>query len=137
MPTPKRVKTQMAQNLIKYRKAFGFTQQKVADMLNIKRSTYGYYEISTYPPLAIMKKLANMYNISIDELAGDPIIDLFPELPELEELRVAQPEIPFSPTLSTKDADESELLSLYRMLPAEDRIQARDALRQLVDKIES
>ncbi len=45
----------------------GFTQKQIADVLNIDRSTYSYYETrKTQPDLNVIKKLASMYNVSCD-----------------------------------------------------------------------
>ena len=137
MPASKRAKTQLAKNLIKYRKTFGFTQQKVSDIIGIKRSTYGYYEIDTYPPLAIMKKIANMYKISIDELTGDSSGDTLVDLPRPEIFVAAQPEVDYNPTVSSSNADETELLMLYRILPTEQRLQIKEVLHNYIKKLES
>ena len=138
MPISKRAKTQLAENLIKYRKSFGFTQQKVSDILGIKRSTYGYYEISTYPPLSIMKKLANMYKISIDELTGDSTSTFIIDEPTNSGVLTAkQPQAEYNPTVSPHSADETELLMLYRILPADKRLQVKDILHEIVEKLEN
>lgn len=45
----------------------GFTQKQIADVLNIDRSTYSYYETrKTQPDLNVIKKLAAMYDVSCD-----------------------------------------------------------------------
>ena len=62
-------KTELAKNLIKYRKKFGLTQDDVAKQINKSRSAYAYYERTVTPPLSILKKLADIFNISIDELS--------------------------------------------------------------------
>lgn len=48
-----------------------FTQKEVADKLNITRSTYNNYENeSNEPSINTLIKLADFYNVSIDELVG-------------------------------------------------------------------
>lgn len=134
-----KAKTDLAKNLIKYRKEAGFSQQKIADILGIKRSTYGYYEIDVCPPLGIMKKLANMYNISIDQLiANCNDIALTPR-PREEFLKVADAKQDILDTvISTprKTAEETELLMLYRMLPPEEKERAKQFINELLEKIE-
>ena len=47
----------------------GYTQQEIADILQIDRSTYAYYEAGkTEPNIPKLKKIANMYGISLDDL---------------------------------------------------------------------
>jgi len=49
----------------------GYTQQQIADYLNIKQNTYSQYEVGTlhYPVDALMK-LADFYGVSVDYLLG-------------------------------------------------------------------
>jgi transcriptional regulator with XRE-family HTH domain len=109
----------------------GFTQQKVADILGIKRSTYGYYEIDICPPISILKKLANMYNVSIDEITGE-----YPDVRASElKLKAGEPEGGAGmPTLPQLNADENELLMLYRLLPQELKQQVKKNISALADK---
>ena len=45
------------------------SQQQVADLLNIDRSTYGYYELGkTQPPYRVLIKLKKLYDVTYDEL---------------------------------------------------------------------
>ncbi len=47
----------------------GYTQQYVANVLGVHRSTYSYYETGkTEPSLDSIIKLSNLYNISLDRL---------------------------------------------------------------------
>ena len=47
----------------------GYTQQEIADILKIDRSTYAYYEAGkTEPNILKLKKIANLYGISSDDL---------------------------------------------------------------------
>lgn len=55
------------------RKEKGFTQEDVAHRLDMSTSAYGYYEQGkTTPPLAKLRMLAEIYNISISQLTGEP-----------------------------------------------------------------
>lgn len=52
----------------------GYTQRKVADFLNIDRSTYSYYETGkTRPDIETLKKLANLFHVSIDYIAENNV----------------------------------------------------------------
>lgn len=56
---------QMAKTLRKLRLKAGYTQQNIADALNINRSTYTYYETGkTTPDLHTLSMLAKMYGVS-------------------------------------------------------------------------
>lgn len=55
----------LAQTLKKLRENCGYTQQQVADALNIERSTYTYYETGkTNPDVNTIIKLAKIFNVS-------------------------------------------------------------------------
>lgn len=55
------------------RREHGYTQEDVAYKLNMSTSAYGYYEQGkTTPPLAKLKMLSKIYDISISELTGEP-----------------------------------------------------------------
>lgn len=48
-----------------------YTQKQIAEILNIDRSTYAYYESGkTKPDIAQLAKLARLYNVSVDSLIG-------------------------------------------------------------------
>lgn len=62
----------LANRLKIYRKNMGLTQQQVADIIGVRRSSYSYYEIGkSRPKLEAMNKLAKLYNTSVDELMSD------------------------------------------------------------------
>ena len=49
----------------------GFTQQQVADVIHVHRSTYSYYELGvSEPSLAATKELALLFQVSVDDLLG-------------------------------------------------------------------
>lgn len=57
--------------LTKLRKNARLSQQQVADILKINRSTYAYYETGkSKPKLPTLKKLAAIYGVSLDDLLG-------------------------------------------------------------------
>ena len=60
------------ERLRELRVKFGYTQNQIAKLLNIDRSTYAYYETGkTHPDVASLLLLSRMYNISLDELLED------------------------------------------------------------------
>lgn len=53
------------------RKKYGYTQQNVADILDIKRATYAKYENGqAIPPIEVFIRLAIMYGVNVDYLSG-------------------------------------------------------------------
>ncbi|MBQ3494493.1 MAG: helix-turn-helix transcriptional regulator [Clostridia bacterium] len=59
----------LAKNLKYLRKQFGYTQKYVAEKLGITYQSYQAYEFgTTVPTLQNFIKLANLYDIQIDEL---------------------------------------------------------------------
>ncbi len=53
------------------RKKLNLTQQQVADKLDIKQTSYSYYEIGkNEPDIKTLIKLANFFKVPIDTLVG-------------------------------------------------------------------
>lgn len=54
-----------------HRKQHGYTQQEVADILEISRQAYSNYEHGKrLPSLPVLIKLADLYHVSLDDLVG-------------------------------------------------------------------
>lgn len=61
----------MGERLIKLRKSKKWTQQDVADKINISRSAYAGYELGRrVPEYATLEKMANLFGVSIDFMVG-------------------------------------------------------------------
>lgn len=61
----------LGKRLKKLRKEHEYTQDFLADYLNVTRPAIGYYEKGTNePPLQTLIKLADLYQVSLDWLAG-------------------------------------------------------------------
>ena len=61
------------QRLKHFRTTSGLTQQQVADVLGLDRSTYAYYESGkTTPDIKSVNKLLKIFNISYYELMEEP-----------------------------------------------------------------
>ena len=54
-----------------FRTLNGLTQGEVAEVLNLDRSTYTYYEKGRVPNLDTLNKLAKLFNVSGGELIGE------------------------------------------------------------------
>ena len=49
----------------------GYTQQQIADYLNVRQNTYSQYEIGVLRyPVDVIIKLADFYGVSVDYLLG-------------------------------------------------------------------
>ena len=104
----------VSESLKKVRKEHKLTQQDIAEVLGIDRSTYTFYETGkTSPSIATLHKLADIYNVSIGYLAGYE-----ENRPELKTKHV-------TPSLSAPDVDpiaflskeEQIILMCYRIIP--------------------
>ena len=61
----------IAENIRKLRKSHKLTQQEVADILALDRSTYTFYEIGkTNPQPESLRKLSDTYNVTIGYIYG-------------------------------------------------------------------
>ena len=61
----------LSKRLIELRKKENLTQQKVADKINVSRSSYSQYELGLkQPTIDTLKLLADLYHCSIDYLVG-------------------------------------------------------------------
>ncbi len=62
----------LSQTLKRLRENCGYTQQQVADALNIDRSTYTYYETAkTTPDINTIIKLAKIFNVTYSDILDD------------------------------------------------------------------
>ena len=60
---------ELAKNMRFIRECRGFSQKEVAEKLNVKRSTYTYYEVGkTKPDLQALIKLCEIYGIELNDL---------------------------------------------------------------------
>ena len=127
-------KTALAEKLICLRKQKGMTQNEIADMLNIKRSTYAYYERSTTPPVEMLRKIAHTFNISVDELVDThtSYTALLQDKP-VEKLVFRQPEPNYNMEFIDEAiiGDEKVLLNRYKSLSADDKSLVQDYVRKL------
>ncbi len=66
-------RSELGKLLLSLRKEKRWSQQEVADLLNIKRDTYARYETDTEPPISVIKKISELYCVSCDILLGNTI----------------------------------------------------------------
>lgn len=125
-------KTILAQNLIKLRKAYGLTQEQVANILKIKRSTYAYYERNIIPTPEIIQKLSKLFTISVHELlygTPDPMESATPTLGDPNSLDEFDPDA--FVRLSKK---EKFIIYDLRMLPENLQQKVAKEIKELANK---
>ncbi|MBQ6004778.1 MAG: helix-turn-helix transcriptional regulator [Selenomonadaceae bacterium] len=59
-----------AEALKRFRHEYNLTQKQIADTVKIFPQAYQVYEYGREPPLSMLHKLADAYNVSIDYLVG-------------------------------------------------------------------
>jgi transcriptional regulator with XRE-family HTH domain len=92
------------------------TQQDLAKYLKVAKSTLSQYETSSRIPNDDIKKaIAKKFNVSIDYLLG------LTDIPETIDTYIAK-QSNKQPVENQYNADEQELIQLYRELPPEGKI---------------
>lgn len=97
----------IASNLKFLRKKKGFTQQQFADAMEIKRASVGAYEEDrAEPKYELLKKIAEFYDLTMDELAHDVIDEKWKPTPRsnASNLRI------LSVTVDSDDRENIELV---------------------------
>ncbi|MGJ1196840.1 XRE family transcriptional regulator [Sphingobacterium spiritivorum] len=97
----------IASNLKYIRKKKGLTQQQFADLMEIKRASVGAYEEDrAEPKYELLKKIAEYFDLTMDELANDNIDDKWKPTPRsnASNLRV------LSVTVDQQDRENIELV---------------------------
>lgn len=76
METINDLKSVIAKNLIKYRKENGLTQQELADKLNYSDKSISKWERGEgVPDIYILKQIAELYKVTVNDLIGMEIIN--------------------------------------------------------------
>lgn len=125
-------KTVLAQMLTKLRKAYGFTQEQIANILKIKRSTYAYYERNIIPSPEIISKLSKIFSITVHELMYGTHDPMEPLLQNLKD-----PHSPDEYDLSAYarlSKNEKAIISHLRLLPENVQQKIAKEIKELVDK---
>lgn len=122
----------LATHLRLLREKNGLTQKQVAEMLNIDRSTYAYYESGkTRPDILTIAKLARLYRISTDFLL-DVRIPSFQTALHDERMEYQTASTVCGQYLSDLSRDEQDLILYYRQL--ENKEDAMACLQSLFDR---
>ncbi len=128
---------ELGQALKMLRNNCSLTQQQVADVLHLDRSTYAYYERgTTEPELKSIRKIAAIFGVAPEVLLpdsdGKPYVNLedagiisAQDRPNEEVLDLQAPKIYQIPK------DEQNILIAYRILTDEQKEELRNFLQQL------
>src|SRR3546814_897376 len=105
----------IAGNLKYLRKKIGFTQQQLADKLNVKRPVIGAYEESrAEPKTELLLAIATLFSITVDELVGETLSDRFFEQKkkqeEQEQFNIGKQLKVLSITVDPSDKENIELV---------------------------
>lgn len=117
------MKNNIYYNLRALRESHNLTQQEVANVLNMTRSSYAYYEIGKHSPsVETVNTLAKMYNVSIDQIMNSGFVLRAPEVP------YKTMELQYFDELTD---EERELVIKYRVMSDENK----EKLKKQVDEL--
>ena len=112
------VNQSFGKNLVKYRKLCGFTQQEIADILNLNRTTYTKYETGvSEPSFEILLKISAIYGVDVNAILGQESFEK-----NLHE---------FVMPMYNLTNEERELIGIYRMLSKEEKQELMDKAREI------
>lgn len=112
------VNKSFGQNLIKYRKLCNFTQQQVADILSLNRTTYTKYETGvSEPSFEILKKICAIYGVDVNAILGD----------DTYESNLADYIMP----IYNLSKEEQDLVGIYRMFSESEK----DTFKEIIHKM--
>lgn len=118
----------VSESLKKVRKEHKLTQQDIADVLGIDRSTYTFYETGkTSPSVVTLHKLANIYNVSMGYLAGYE--ENHPELKSKHMSPVLN--APSIDPIAYLSKEEQMMLMCYRLLKADKKLEIIKYIKSL------
>lgn len=117
------------------RKEHKLTQQNIADVLGIDRTTYTVYELGTTTPSpATLVKLSQIYNVTVGYLIGveENRPELRKNLDDAKSLATLN-----SDPISLLKKEERELLLYFRVLSPEEKKKVALELKKLAQKSET
>ena len=117
------MKNNISYNLRALRESHNLTQENIADVLNMSRSTYAYYEIGKhFPSVDTVNTLAKIYNVSIDQIISSDFVLRAPEIP------YKTMELQYFDELTE---DEREIIIKYRVMSEQDKEQIKKQVKEL------
>lgn len=108
---------ELGKKLLKLRKEFKMTQDDVANILGMSRTSFSKYENGiASPPLQVMRKLASIYNVGLEYLIFDDNTSIKFNDPNEED--VNSPNAAVSKITDLRPI-EKEIVGKFRTLPIE------------------
>ena len=107
-----------------------YTQQQIADLLNIDRTTYTSYEISkNTPDIMLLDAFARIFHVDLDFILHIDTQNVDALCDEIETY-VADNKEPSYSLVSQLDKDERTLIAAYRLLSDEDKEKVRELAKR-------
>ena len=129
-------KSLLGARLRRYRIENGYSQNHIANILGIERSTYTYYEVGKTTPVVFdLKRLADLYGTSLADLLGfhagtsDPLAFGEPRNSEKAGSPRKDKERYLSESVQDLSAEERQLLAYYRSATPSERKEMLESLR--------
>ncbi len=114
------------------RKEYGLTQQNIADVLGVDRTTYTVYEGGSITPSpATLVKLSQIYNVTVGYLIG--VEENHPELRKIPEEKQREKLLSSDP-ISLLKKEEKELLLYFRVLSDAEKHKIIDEMKALAQR---
>lgn len=105
------------------------TQQNIADVLGVDRTTYTFYETGvSKPSLVTLAKLADIYNVTVGYLLG--VEENNPALKRMPEDYGVDCKLESNDPISLLSRDERQLLMCYRVLNEEGKQEASRVMKE-------
>ena len=118
----------ISENLKKFRQQLKLTQGDVAEIIKKDRSSIAKYESgAAQPPFAVLRSLAKLYDVTIDELCGIEPIPTFVVRSE------DKPESAYASLMSKFDKQEQLTNLKFKMMDDEQKRDFMKILRELID----
>ena len=114
------------------RKEHGLTQQNIADVLGVDRTTYTVYEGGSITPSpATLVKLSQIYNVTVGYLIG--VEENHPELRKIPDEKQEKKLLSSDP-ISLLKKEEKELLLYFRVISDEEKRKIIDEMKTLAQR---
>lgn len=124
----------LATKLKRYRLQVGFTQKNVAEILNVSRSTYTYYELGkTSPDPATLNRIARLFGLSVEEFFEDEMFSQADMLYDSGAKRVSKKVKADPEKIGDLTTSEKSIVAFLR----DKRISPSDALDVLKERFSS
>ena len=131
--TAERGRNMISKRLRQIRVEHKLTQQNIADVLGIDRTTYTFYETGvSKPSLVTLAKLADIYNVTVGYLLG--VEENNPKLKRIPKDYGANCKLESNDPISLLSRDERQILMCYRVLSEQGKKEAAQVMKEFTKK---